>query len=321
MTNLGLSLALPWIVFVAVWAVLAAALSLTRPLIQRCLAPIEPRQRSALLLALAVLPPTVAALVAVLGFLPVVGGVIVDRHCHPGVGCAAHVPMLQAGTTHAIALGIALTGAGGMLLSPVLARLRRTARLANTLASVAEPSESRRFETIESRLEFAYCVGLLRPKILVSRGLLERLKPAELGVVLRHERAHAARRDNLRQWLALLSLLPLPRAQRRSILRELALAADQACDREAAAHAGGAAVIEALSAACHGITAGPARGAPDLDRAATVAARIRALREQPQRRLPAVPAFALVIVVYAAVVLAATYVAHHGVELVLGWLA
>ncbi len=44
---------------------------------------------------------------------------------------------------------------------------------------------------------FAWTVGIWRPVILVSRGLRESLSPEELQVVLAHEQAHAAGRDNL----------------------------------------------------------------------------------------------------------------------------
>ena len=48
----------------------------------------------------------------------------------------------------------------------------------------------------------AFCVGLLRPRVFVSSGALERLKPRELHAVVAHEAEHAGRRDSLRLLLA-----------------------------------------------------------------------------------------------------------------------
>src|SRR5439155_27041411 len=45
----------------------------------------------------------------------------------------------------------------------------------------------------------AVCAGALRPRVVVSRGLLARLTPEQLDAVLLHEQHHARRRDALRQ--------------------------------------------------------------------------------------------------------------------------
>jgi Zn-dependent protease with chaperone function len=44
----------------------------------------------------------------------------------------------------------------------------------------------------------AFCAGLLRPRIYITTGSLERLDEAALAAVLEHERHHARRRDPLR---------------------------------------------------------------------------------------------------------------------------
>jgi len=52
--------------------------------------------------------------------------------------------------------------------------------------------------------------GLLRPRLLVSRDVLDALSPQQLTAALQHERAHRDSRDNLKRLLLLLSpgLLP-----------------------------------------------------------------------------------------------------------------
>ena len=71
----------------------------------------------------------------------------------------------------------------------------------------------------------AFCAGLLRPRVYVSTGALERLGEAELAAVVAHEAHHAARRDPLRLLVAraigdAYSLGALPR--REQALAELA---------------------------------------------------------------------------------------------------
>jgi Zn-dependent protease with chaperone function len=52
--------------------------------------------------------------------------------------------------------------------------------------------------------------GILRPRVLISRDVFRQLSHAELAVALRHERAHAASRDNLKRLLLLLAPDVLP---------------------------------------------------------------------------------------------------------------
>jgi Zn-dependent protease with chaperone function len=94
---------------------------------------------------------------------------------------------------------------------------------------------------------FAVTHGLIRPRILVSSGLVEALDPTELTAVLVHERHHLQCRDPLRLLAARLLagygwFLPLLRwwARRLTVRREVA------ADRAATASAGVAAVAGAL---------------------------------------------------------------------------
>lgn len=81
---------------------------------------------------------------------------------------------------------------------------------------------------IEDAVPRAFCAGLLRPRIYISRGALTRLDEPALDAVLAHERRHAERRDPLRfatlrvmaralSWLPAMSKL----ADRQTSLAEL----------------------------------------------------------------------------------------------------
>jgi beta-lactamase regulating signal transducer with metallopeptidase domain len=74
----------------------------------------------------------------------------------------------------------------------------------------------------------------VRPRVLISRGLLESLGSEERSVVLAHERAHVRRRDALAAGVVrALAGVHLPRVGS-WLVNELGVAAEQACDDEAA---------------------------------------------------------------------------------------
>ena len=104
-----------------------------------------------------------------------------------------------------------------------------------------------RVDVVATGEAFAVTHGLLRPRILLSTGLIDALDEAELAAVLVHERHHLRRRDPLRLLAARLLAgygwyLPLLRwwAQR------LALRGELAADQAATTRAGVAAVAGAL---------------------------------------------------------------------------
>jgi Zn-dependent protease with chaperone function len=104
-----------------------------------------------------------------------------------------------------------------------------------------------RTQLIDLETPVALCHGLLRPRLLLSTGALRVLSPAEMGAVLRHERAHLRRRDPLRLVLARALADALPALQ---ILRQLAMALplrqELAADRVALAAVGAEALGGAL---------------------------------------------------------------------------
>jgi beta-lactamase regulating signal transducer with metallopeptidase domain len=155
----------------------------------------------------------------------------------------------------------------------------------------------------------------------VSRGLLERLPPAQLEVVLRHEQAHVVRRDNLRLWLAGVALLPMPLRAKRSLLADLALAGEQICDRAALGVGGRSLVIDTLDALASGALPHSRRLRATFGGATTLANRVAALRDAPSRSVPPYVTYALVVIAYALCAVVATDLVHHGTERLLAALA
>ncbi|MGH2948523.1 MAG: M56 family metallopeptidase [Solirubrobacteraceae bacterium] len=110
-------------------------------------------------------------------------------------------------------------------------RFERRLRVLGPLPGVA------RAHVVDQEQPHAFCIGLLRPRIYVSRAALELLGDDERAAVLAHESHHARRRDPLRLLVARaladgLFFLPAVRRlpERYAALAELA--ADQAATAE-----------------------------------------------------------------------------------------
>ena len=85
---------------------------------------------------------------------------------------------------------------------------------------------------------FCFTVGMLRPRIYISTGLLQELSPRDQQAVLAHEAAHVRRRDGgMNAFLrGFYTLFPLPGSL--LVRHEWERAAERACDTEAAQQVG-----------------------------------------------------------------------------------
>jgi Zn-dependent protease with chaperone function len=100
----------------------------------------------------------------------------------------------------ALLLGLAVMGAGVLLvvLCLVTRQARATRRMIHSLPVVCSLAGRGVVLVIDEPTPVAFCAGWLRPRVYVSKAVLERLSEAELQAVLAHERQHGARRDPLR---------------------------------------------------------------------------------------------------------------------------
>lgn len=229
-----------WVLLTAVASLIAAV---AYPAYRRQLRRSSPARRSLLRFSYGLMPVFASSLVVLFMTNPDLADLFVPEHCHAGE-CGAHAPVLGGGTL--ASAGFAAFGAlGGFLVLVALgwlirgafARLRTLERLTRLTARAGD------HRVVESDGLIACCVGLLRPQVLVSRGLLSALPAAEVEAVLAHERAHAGRRDNLRGFLAHAATLAWPKGRRQLLRSDLAADAEQACDVQAAATVGDADVV------------------------------------------------------------------------------
>jgi len=130
-----------------------------------------------------------------------------------------------------------------------------------------------------ARRAAAFCFGLVRPRVVITSGLLERLTSEEQAAVIWHEAEHAHAREPARCLVARLaasSFFWIPAL--RDLLERFLLVKEIAADREAASHTSTAALAGALFEVATPTPALAAVGAGDL-----AAARIERLfaRESP----------------------------------------
>jgi beta-lactamase regulating signal transducer with metallopeptidase domain len=153
-----------------------------------------------------------------------------DTHAHL---CFVHLPNASVyPPVAAILLGFGAWSFARAL--SFLLRLVRTLRVLRGLATTGEVDAARGAIIIDAEQPVCIAAGLVQPRVLVSRGLLSELEADAQQVVFAHERAHVVRRDAFSSTLGrVLAVLHFPWVAD-WLVRELDIAAEQACDEEAA---------------------------------------------------------------------------------------
>lgn len=125
---------------------------------------------------------------------------------HVGYGCLAAALLGAAMWGLAIARGVRALAGSWLFL--------RHCRHAGHPARLAD--ESVETWIVEGSAPLLALGGLLCPRLLASRGVVDALPPEQLAVALRHERAHWTSHDNLKRLCILLApgVLPFGRASR-----------------------------------------------------------------------------------------------------------
>jgi Zn-dependent protease with chaperone function len=305
--------------YVSFALVISLSVAVVYPLVRDRLGSLAPEDRSNWLLGLSLAPTVGAFLMTVACLLPSVEGLgwhLVD-HCfahgndHPHL-CMAHLPMV-AGTVAGIAALVVLAA----LSLSAIGDLARTIRLSRRLRSVIESTGSGR--EIDSAQPLAATIGILRPKVMLSKALRRSLPDDLIAAIERHEEAHVRRRDPLVRTVArLAAVFHLPGTRRR-VLGDLQLACEQACDEYAAREVGDRLTVASALLAMERLLASnrvPLPSAVAGFGGASIAARVNALTENPISRarvwLPATLAGVLTLLVVTADTI------HHTTETLLG---
>lgn len=279
----------------------------------------ESRHRALALLGITPLVLGLSALLSVM--LPSLLGMLwpSQDHClvHGGHShlCFVHASHHVGGWSGWLLVGVAGGWLGAQLFVGTRALLRAFA-IVRQLSRHARHDRARGFWIIPTDAVLCLSVGLLRPRLMVSEGLLSKAAPDELAIMLAHERAHVHRRDTLVHALVRAAGVMSTPSARRSLLRALELAAEQSCDEHAAARAGDRlCVAETILSLERHIGAAAFRSSPLIAGfgSSSVPQRVEALL-QPPRENGAYARLAAACICALAIVLAAYEPLHHATE-------
>lgn len=227
------------------FAVVAALLSaFLYPLARSRLLLLPPAMRANYLLAWAVAPVAVGGLLAGFIFLPTVLSLlgVASDHCQGYAAgfsppCLLH-PLVTMERELPWVVFLPINALGLVFLARIIWEFLRLRRLICALTVASHPGGARDLRIVESEWPLAMASSIPRPRIFVSSKLVQSLSSPQLAVVLAHEQAHLRRRDPVRYFIAhAISCLHVP-WRRRQLLEDLSLAAEQACDEEAAQQVG-----------------------------------------------------------------------------------
>jgi hypothetical protein len=306
----------------SLFALIASAVtSLAVPGLVRWTAGWAPASRHRMLVLVSLLPLVLGATALVSVMLPSLLGLrwpALD-HCmeHGGHAhlCFVHPPQ------HTSWLGAGLLAATGVWLGTRLVRggrgLRQASQVLGQLLRCAPYDAARRCWVLPTQAALCVSFGLLRPRLVVSAGLLETATAHEFEVMVAHEEAHARRKDSLVALVARAATLLLLPGSRRRLLASLQLAAEQTCDEHAVARSGDRLrVAETILAMERRLSMGPSWPSSPLVASfgsSSVPERVAAMLQPPREATfyaPAAVALGLVVVA----LLGAHEHLHHATE-------
>lgn len=228
---------------IAFWLLAGTLVSLAVPAVVRQTTGWAPasRHRGLVLLGLAAPLLTLTALISVA--LPSLLASVWPEldHCTAHEG-HPHLCLVHASSHADALLGWVVIGSAALSLAPRLATrassLWNAPRLLDRLWGQARWDARRQVWVVFTEQPFCISVGLIRPRIVVSAGLLIAATEDELTVMLAHEAAHVRQRHTLTRLFVRAASFPLLSRARRALLTALDLSAEQACDEAAAGQVG-----------------------------------------------------------------------------------
>lgn len=238
MINTVGSFALIWL---CLWCALTIIFRMVYPLIRPALFRLHPRHGADLLLTWWAAPMMLSLLASLMLFAPIFENSLITPHCHGD--CVQHAPVTQQWFIALVGVILAAVVIGSLLLH-FFRNLSKGADMQRQLTMLSSKQNGYHFLPAEAPLVFT--LGWWRPKVFVSRGLLEGCTAKQLAIILDHEKAHESRRDNLRLLSGRVFVLLIPGRWRLLVTNDLHVLCEQACDFDAAEKHDAVSVAETL---------------------------------------------------------------------------
>lgn len=307
----------------AFWLLASIVLSLNYGWVRKKLSSLDGRQRFRVSFLLGLSPLLIAFSMTGLVLLPSVGGLFWTNldHCtthHMGHDhlCLSHGPGPLSFEAWLLLCCLMM-----WLVPQLMYRMYTLFRASQRARKLIRNTEDSGFRTVEAETPFAVTVGTFFPKVVVSTGLLKALPSEHLEAVLAHEKAHVQRRDPLFKVAAIFLSSTLLPWTRRKFLSDLELAAEQACDEEAAVKLGDRLRIAQAIVAVERLLVGRALPIESVTTAfdnAPSVQRVESLLESKKQSAPVRLDIILVVIVAFAILFAPTL--HHTAETLLWYL-
>ncbi len=228
MTNLLVN----FLYHVSSWVIIFLALSLIAanfyPLLSKMIARVNLEYSAFYVLTYSLLAPLAASIVVIVLSLPEFAFSFVEEHCH-GLDCSPHGLQVNLSNVYGIAKVSFLVGLLVCIAAIIALQLLSNSHKFSLLDRLAESTPSS-YKIVDSKFDLAWCSGLIRPKVFVSRGLTNKLTEDEMQVVLAHEHMHIKRKDNLRKWCLHWATIAWPRRLRQTVRVDLLNYTEQICD-------------------------------------------------------------------------------------------
>lgn len=221
--------------FLYAWAASTLLLSwlfaLCYPLVRRGVLKLSSVSSSQLILIFSLLPVITVSLVLLLYSQPRLNALLVYNHCHGDV-CGPHWVHLPVSSF--ISSGVVLSVVVALVVIGVVItrQLMQAKHYGRVLQRLSHLEGDQAYRVVESDKPLAWCAGMWKPEIYISRGLLERLDASQLKMVWAHEHCHARHKDNVRKtilhWATLHWPPQLKRLIRRDFTNQIELSSDLA---------------------------------------------------------------------------------------------
>ncbi|GAA6151911.1 hypothetical protein NBRC116587_13300 [Pseudoteredinibacter isoporae] len=216
---------LGWVLLSIVLSWVSAALY---PLFSRQLNQCSPQRATNYTFFFSLLPPLAASLSILILASPELAFPLVASHCH-NESCAPHTVHIEMSTllsSSSLALGAA---AILVLCISMLWQIRGNHRYERMLQQLSE-TDTLGYRWFDSQRPIARCIGLFKPQVYFSTGLLRVMTEEQQELVLAQNLVRAARHENLSYWLLKWASIAWPNALKHRIRRDFLQHSACACD-------------------------------------------------------------------------------------------